>query len=58
MPSPATARQSVTVKLAKTGVDRIDQLAAEASVDRSEMIRRLLAYAAARMPKGWTPPGR
>lgn len=58
MPSVPRIRQSVTVKLAKAGVDHIDQLATEAGVDRSEMIRRLLAFAVSRMPKGWTPPAR
>jgi hypothetical protein len=58
MPSVPTARQSVTVKLAKSGVERIDQLATEAGVDRTEMIRRMLAFAAWRMPKDWKPPVR
>lgn len=46
----------VAVRMAGTGADRIQQRAEqEAAGNQSEMIRRLLAYAIARMPEGWTP---
>jgi predicted transcriptional regulator len=45
-------RRSVTVRLAETGVDRIDQLATERQIDRSAMVRRLLGYAISQIDAG------
>jgi hypothetical protein len=47
--------QFVGVRLTKVGADHIDQRAARAGVGRSEMVRRMLAYASVKMPEGWTP---
>ena len=55
MPRPGPRRPLVAIRLSKQGIDHIDQRAAEQGVNRSEMIRRMLAYASAKMPKGWTP---
>jgi hypothetical protein len=55
-PRPGPRRPLVAIKLSQPGIDHIDQRAeAEAEGNRSEMIRRMLAYAAAHMPKGWHP---
>lgn len=52
----------IGVWLADAGLTVIDQQAKDAGLvkadgkpNRSEMIRRLLAYATRHMPKGWTP---
>jgi metal-responsive CopG/Arc/MetJ family transcriptional regulator len=55
MPRPGPRRPLVAIKLSQDGIDWIDQAAEEAEVNRSEMIRRMLAYAQRHMPKGWTP---
>lgn len=47
--------QFVGVRLTTAGTEHIDQRAERAGVGRSEMIRRMLAYASAKMPEGWTP---
>jgi len=52
MPAKPSNRQSVTVRLSSVGVERIDVLAAERGVDRSEMVRRLLAYAVTQAARG------
>ncbi len=49
-------RPLVALRLSTKGIDLIDQRAKdEAAGVRSEMIRRMLAYAAQHMPKGWKP---
>ena len=45
-------RQMACFRLAKTGIAAIDQLAAAESVDRTEMVRRILAFGIRNMPKG------
>jgi hypothetical protein len=62
MPRPGPRRPLVASKLSQSGIDHIDARAREevplrgnGQPNRSEMIRRMLAYAAANMPKGWTP---
>ena len=55
MPRPGPRRPQVAIRLSEAGVEHIDQRAAEQGVNRSEMIRRMLAYASAKMPKGWKP---
>jgi Ribbon-helix-helix protein, copG family len=47
--------QFVGIRMTRAGTEHIDQRAERAGVTRSEMIRRMLAYAAAKMPEGWTP---
>ncbi len=54
MPRPGPRRPPVVVRLSPAGIAKVDELAAEAGVNRSEMIRRLLRYATTHMPKGWT----
>ncbi len=55
-PRPGPRRPLVAIKLSQSGIEHIDQRAeVEADGNRSEMIRRMLAYAAAHMPKGWKP---
>lgn len=49
------ARLFVAFRIHQSGSQHIDQRAERAGVGRSEMIRRLLAYAITRMPEGWTP---
>ncbi len=53
MPRPGPRRPLVAIKLAQDGIDWIDQRATTEDVNRSEMIRRMLAYAQRNMPKGW-----
>lgn len=62
MPRPGPRRPAVVIKLAQAGIDHIDQRAAvevplrgNGVPNRSEMVRRMLAYAAVHMPKGWKP---
>ena len=43
MPRPGPRRPQIAVRLAEEEVARIDHLAEQADVNRSEMIRRLLA---------------
>ena len=60
MPSAQARTEFVGLRLTTVGLAYIDQRAA-AEVDgpgnrkRSEMIRRMLAYASAKMPTGWKP---
>lgn len=60
--TPDSARQRrqarrgrLDVRIGVAGLDRVDELAAGVGVDRSEMARRLLAYAVVHMPPGWHP---
>lgn len=56
MPRPGPRRPAKTLRLSEDGVIHIEQRAdEEADGNFSEMIRRMLAYATARMPKGWRP---
>lgn len=48
-------RITVAVRLSPDGLKKIDEMAEREDRTRSEMIRRLLAYAAKHMPKGWKP---
>lgn len=54
-PVSRSGRRKLDVRVSWGAVDLIDQRAADAEVDRSEMVRRMLAYAARNMPKGWKP---
>ena len=55
MPRPGPRRPLVAIRLSEQGIEHIDERAAEVEVNRSEMIRRMLAYAQRHMPKGWKP---
>lgn len=55
MPRPGPRRPLVGLKLSQDGIAWIDQLAAERGENRSETMRAMLAYATARMPRGWKP---
>lgn len=48
-------RVLVALRLAVNGLARIDARAERRRVDRSEMMRRMLAYADQHMPEEWTP---
>lgn len=49
------SRPTVTFRITQAGIGALDARAGEESVERSELIRRLLAYAMWKMPKGWKP---
>lgn len=46
---------TVSVKVSQTGLTAIDERAEEEDRSRSEIMRRMLAYATWKMPKGWKP---
>lgn len=54
MPRPGPVRPQVAVRLSQTDLDQLDERARDEGVQRSELIRRLLKYATATMPRGWT----
>jgi metal-responsive CopG/Arc/MetJ family transcriptional regulator len=56
MPRPGPRRPLVALRLSDQGIEWLDQRAEDEGVNRSEMIRIALAYAVAKMPKGWRPP--
>lgn len=45
----------LSVRVAEAGIEAIKKRAETEGVDRSELLRRMLAYAARNMPKGWKP---
>ena len=62
MPRPGPRRPLVAIKMSEDGIKHIDRRATDEGLikgngkpNRSEMIRRMLAYAALHMPKGWQP---
>lgn len=55
MPRPGPRRPLLGVKAKAEAIAYIDTLAEQAGVTRSEMVRWMLAYASAHMPKGWRP---
>ena len=46
---------TIAVRVSEAGLAAIDQRAEEEDRTRSEIIRRMLAYATWKMPKGWKP---
>ena len=46
---------TIAVRVSQAGLAAIDRRADEEDRTRSEIIRRMLAYATAKMPKGWRP---
>lgn len=62
MPRPGPRRPLVALKLSEADIAHIDPRALDEGItirngepNRSEMIRLMLAYASAHMPKGWRP---
>ena len=62
MPRPGPRRVLVATKLYDDEIAALDQRALDEGLtirggepNRSEMIRRMLAYAQRHMPKGWKP---
>lgn len=55
MPRPGPRRPLVALRLSEQGIARIDLRAEKAGVNRSEMIRAMLAYADRHLPDGWNP---
>lgn len=55
MPRPGPRRPLVNVRLSEDGIAHLDERAAAEDLNRSELIRTMLAYASAHMPKGWRP---
>lgn len=53
--SPRKRPSFVGVWLAESGERVIVERAEAEQVSKSEMVRRMLAYAATKMPKGWKP---
>lgn len=56
----AKMRLHAATRLSEEAIALIDKMAADAStpedtVNRSEQMRRMLAFAALKMPKGWKP---
>jgi len=56
MASEKDPRVTIAVRVSPNGLRAIDQRAVDDDRNRSEMIRRLLAFAVIHMPKGWRPP--
>lgn len=51
------AKVNITARITPAGRDAIDERAKNEGVDRSDMVRLMLAYANWRMPPGWRPQG-
>ena len=49
------ARQAIAVRVSEAGLAAIDRIAEEEDRSRSEVVRRMLAYATWKMPRGWKP---
>lgn len=45
----------MTMRLSEAGISALDARARDEQTTRSELIRRMLAYATWKMPKGWRP---
>lgn len=52
MPRPGPRRPLVAFRLGQPDLEALDERAACEAVDRSEMLRRMVAYALAHMPVG------
>lgn len=46
----------LSIRMAESGYRHIEERARREDVDVSRLVRRMLAYASANMPNGWTPP--
>lgn len=49
------ARVTISVRITRAAAEAVDALAAAEDRGRSDMVRRMLTYAARNMPKGWKP---
>lgn len=58
MPRPGPRRPLIALRLSEQGIGAIDERAQERGLNRSEMIRVMLAYAQRHMPKTWEPTRR
>ena len=63
MPRTGPRRPVVNLRLSEEGIQHVDDRAltegltkGDGEPNRSEMIRIMLAFAAAKMPQGWRPP--
>jgi hypothetical protein len=52
----AEARVTIAVRVSKSALKMIDEMAEREDRSRSDVIRRLLAYGVWKMPPGWRPP--
>jgi metal-responsive CopG/Arc/MetJ family transcriptional regulator len=52
---PKEPRVTIAVRVSAAGLTAIDERAEEEDRTRSEIIRRMLAYAVQKMPRGWKP---
>ena len=43
------------MRLSQTGIAALNTRARDEDLTRSELIRRMLAYASRKMPQGWKP---
>jgi hypothetical protein len=48
-------RVTIAVRISQSGLAAVNQRAKDEDRTRSEMVRRLLAYAVWKMPPGWKP---
>lgn len=55
MPGKTRGRPLAQARISPEGSDAIDTRAQTERLDRSDMIRVMLAYAHERMPAGWRP---
>jgi len=46
---------AIAVRVKRTGIDVLNERARVEGVKRSELVRRMLAFASAHMPVGWRP---
>lgn len=54
MPRPGPRKPSVTLRMAKSGLDYLDAVAAEHGTTRTEVVAAMLRYAR-QHPAGWLP---
>ena len=47
---------TIAVRISPAGLRAVDKRAEDEDRTRSEIVRRMLAYAAVHMPHGWKPP--
>lgn len=52
---PREKRVTIAVRITPAAVAVVDQWAEAEDRSRSDMVRRMLTYAARHMPKGWKP---
>jgi hypothetical protein len=55
VPKEKEPRVTIAVRVSAAGLRAVDERAEDEDRSRSEMVRRMLAYAVWKMPKGWKP---